>query len=187
MTTQNLRMTFEEFLALPEGPPYYEFEEGELILKDSRTADHQDVLSELAMALYSHVRKIKAGRVIHGVDVFLPDGRVFIPDIVFISVQNLWMLDAPDGKIHGSPDLVVEITSSNETRDRAHKFHLYYKNGVEWYWLISSTTLLIEEYRATPEGYVRVSSTEGGEAFSPQLFLGFSINLAALLDQGAPE
>jgi hypothetical protein len=31
-TTGAKRMTLEDFRALPEGPPYYEYEEGELIL-----------------------------------------------------------------------------------------------------------------------------------------------------------
>jgi Uma2 family endonuclease len=186
-TTQTKRMTLDNFRALPEGPPYYEFEEGELIPVTSPTADHQDIISELNTALRDHARKTKAGRVFLTLDVFLPDGRVFIPDIAFLTNQNLGMFNAVDRKIHGAPDLAVEITSSNEARDRAHKFHLYYKNGVEWYWLISSKTLLIEEYRSTPEGYVRISSTESGETFSPQFFPGLSINLATLLDQNAPE
>ena len=44
-------MTLEEFRALPEGPPYYEFEEGELIPMTSPTPEHQDILAELVHAL----------------------------------------------------------------------------------------------------------------------------------------
>jgi Uma2 family endonuclease len=45
MATPGLqRMTLEECQALPEGPPYYEYEEGDLILVASPTPDHQDII-----------------------------------------------------------------------------------------------------------------------------------------------
>jgi Uma2 family endonuclease len=52
---------------------------------------------------------------------------------------------------------------------------------VAWYWIIDGETLAIEEYRATPEGYVRVASVIAGEEFRPALFPGLTINLTALL------
>jgi Uma2 family endonuclease len=45
--TGTKRMTLEEFRAMPEGPPYYEYEEGELILVASPTPEHQDVVGIL--------------------------------------------------------------------------------------------------------------------------------------------
>ena len=79
------------------------------------------------------------------------------------------------------PDLAVEVTSSEPERDRLHKLHIYCDNRVPWYWIIDSKNLAIEEYRATPEGYVRKASIAGGEEFRPGLFPGLVINLAALL------
>ena len=43
-TTAVQRMTLEDLRALPEGPPYYEYEEGELILVASPTPEHQDIV-----------------------------------------------------------------------------------------------------------------------------------------------
>ena len=67
------RMTQEEFRALPEGPPYYEYEEGELILVASPTPEHQDLVSELSHVLRQFVRQHQLGRVVMEVDVFLPE------------------------------------------------------------------------------------------------------------------
>ena len=91
------------------------------------------------------------------------------------------MINSEDQKIHGVPDLAVEVTSSEPERDRLHKLHIYRDNRVPWYWIIDSKNLAIEEYRATPEGYVRKASIAGGEEFRPGLFPGLVINLAALL------
>jgi len=176
------RMTLEEFQALPEGPPYYEFEEGELVPMGSPTLEHQDLVGELASVLRRFVRERKGGRVCMEVDVYLPDGRVYIPDISFVSTERAEeLLSHPDRKIHGAPDLVVEVTSSNPERDRVRKFRVYYENGVSWYWIVDGETLAIEEYRATPEGYLRAGSTEAGEAFRPKLFLELSIDLDSLV------
>jgi Uma2 family endonuclease len=176
-------MTFEAYRALPEGPPYYEFENGELIVVASPTPEHQDIVLELGHALRQFVRQQQLGRVFMEVDVYLPDGRGYIPDLAFLSTQRLSLLDPVDRKIHGSPDLVVEVTSSAPERDRVHKFRVYFDNGVSWYWIVDSQTLAIEEYQATPQGYLRTASVAAGECFQPRLFPGLMLNLADLLGQ----
>lgn len=182
------RITLEEFRALPEGPPYYEYEEGELILVASPTPEHQDVVGILWNALWQFVRQHQLGRVVREVDVYLPDGRGYIPDLAYLSTERLPLLTPADRKIHGSPDLVVEVTSSVPERDRVHKFRVYYDNGVPWYWIVDSNTLAIEEYHATPQGYLRTSSVAPGEEFRPRLFPELIINLVALLgvDSSSP-
>jgi len=183
-TTGVQHITPEEFRAMPEGPPYYEYEEGELIMAASPTPEHQDVVIELGHALRQFVRQGQLGRVFMEVDVYLPDGRVYSPDLAFLAAARLNLLHAGDRKIHGSPDLVVEVTSSMPERDRVHKFRVYYDNGVPWYWIVDSTTLAIEEYHATPQGYLRVGSVGVGEVFQPQVVPGLTIDLQALLGIG---
>jgi Uma2 family endonuclease len=185
-TTGVQRMTLEEFRALPEGPPYYEYEEGALILVASYTAEHQDIVGVLSHVLRQFVRQYQLGRVVMEVDVYLPDGRGYIPDLAYLAPEHLDLLSPIDRKIHGAPDLVVEVTSSTPARDRVHKFRVYFGNGVPWYWIIDSTTLAIEEYHATPQGYLRVASVAAGEEFRPQLFPNLVINLAALLGVEPP-
>jgi Uma2 family endonuclease len=174
-------MTLEQFKALPEGPPHFEFEEGEPIPMTSPSLEHQDIVDALVLALKPFVRQQHLGRVIREVDVYLPDGRVYIPDLSFLSTDRLHLVSPEDRKIHGAPDLVVEVTSSDPERDRVHKLRVYHENAVAWYWIVDGATLAIEEYHATPEGYLRTASIAHGEEFHPQLFAGLAINLAALL------
>jgi Uma2 family endonuclease len=184
--TDTPRLTFEDYRALPEGPPYYEFEEGELILVASPTPEHQDIVGELSHALRQFVRQHRLGRVVMEVDVYLPDGRGYIPDLAFLTTDRLHLLNPSDRKIHGAPDLVVEVTSGTPARDRVHKFRVYYDNGVPWYWIVDSNTLAIEEYHNTPQGYLRTASIASGEEFRPQLFPGLTLNLATLLEAPPP-
>jgi Uma2 family endonuclease len=112
----------------------------------SPTPEHQDIVGELFHVLRPGVRAGSLGREVMEVDVYLPDGRGYIPDLCFLSTCRMHLLNPSDRKIYGAPDLVVEITSSVPGRDRVHKFRVYYDNGVPWYWIIDSETLAIEEY-----------------------------------------
>jgi len=183
--TRTKPMTLEEFRARPEGPPDDEFEEGEVIPVTSPTPEHQDIIVELGHVLRRWVRGQQLGRVFVEVDAYLPDGRVYIPDFSFLSTDRMSLLDPGDRKIHGSPDLVVEITSGKPDRDRVRKFRIYYQNGVPWYWIIDQESLTIEEYHATPDGYLRTASIASGEEFRPQLFPELTINLAVLVGSGS--
>jgi Uma2 family endonuclease len=185
-TTAMRRMTLEDFRALPEGPPYYEYEEGELILVASPTIEHQDIIGVLWNVSWQFVRQHQLGRVVMEVDVYLPDGRGYIPDLAYLATEHLHLLNPTDRKIHGSPDLVVEVTSSTPARDRVHKFRVYFGNGVPWYWIVDSNTLAIEEYHATAQGYLRTASIGPAETFQPQLFPGLAINLVSLLGVDSP-
>jgi len=177
------RMTLEEFFAIPEGPPKVELEEGELIMTAQPTSRHQKVLLRLGALVDDHATRNKMGSVWPEIDVHLPgEARVYVPDLVFLAPEHIDRLSEQDGRIHGVPDLVVEIISpSTERRDRTTKFRTYQQVGVPWYWLVDPDELIIQEYRLTPEGYLLAHSVPPGEAFAPGLFSGLTIDLAALL------
>ncbi len=179
------RMTLEEFFAIPEGPPKVELEEGELIVTAQPHGRHQTVLMRLAYAIDNHTIQIKLGRIWPEIDVHLPgEARVYVPDLVFLTTEHLDRFSDEDGRIHGMPDLVVEIISpSTERRDRTTKFRVYQQVGVPWYWLIDPDSLIIQENKLTPEGYLVAQSIAPGEAFTPGLFPGLSIDLAALMGE----
>ena len=176
----NQRVTLEEFRKLPEGPPYYEFEAGELIRRSSPTLEHQDIVGLLFAFLHAFLRKRKLGRIVMELDVYLPDGRVYIPDLAFVAQEKNSMISPIDQKIHGVPTMVAEIISNDAARDRIRKFQVYFENGVTWYWLVTQS-LEIEEYHRMPQGYVRTASVAAGEVFRPQVFPGLEINLHELL------
>jgi Uma2 family endonuclease len=182
------RMTMREFQALPEGPPFFEFERGELIPMVSPTSRHQDLLFVLTRVLKDFTLQHRLGRVFLDVDVYLPDDEHgYIPDITFLSAANAHLHhEAGDQKIHGAPDLVVELVSADTHRDRVEKFRAYYDNGVTWYWMVDSKDLTIEEHQWTPQGYLRTATVAAGEDFRPRLFDGLVINLSTLLKADRP-
>lgn len=184
VTTYPLKqeMSKEEFLALPEGPPDYEFEQGEVILVVRPHAKHQKLVMRLSAALDNHVSSNDLGSVWIEIDTLLTEDRIYIPDIVYLSKEHLDHYHEEDGKIHGVPDLVIEIVSPHSlARDRVAKFNAYFSAGVPWYWIVDPEALTIEEYHAEEKGYLRTASVGEGETFRPGLFPELEINLQGLL------
>lgn len=176
-------LSLDDWLNLPEGPPMYELETGRLIKEASPTRRHQDINGILFYVLRQYCREHNFGTMVLEVDVALSTGHGYIPDLSFVRKERESELLGDDGKVHGAPDMVVEIISpGTEMRDRHVKFQNYWEAGVEWYWLIDSQTLLIQEFQHTPEGYLCRATVASGEVFRPHLFSGLKIDLKELLD-----
>ncbi len=181
------RMSREEFQALPLGPPDFEFEYGEAIQMPRPHGRHQDIVTALARVLPVYVARNRLGRCWVEIDVDLTEDLTYIPDLVFLATAQLSRYHEEDGKIHGVPDLVVEVVSrSNPGRDRVTKFNHYLAVGVAWYWLIDTESLVQEEYQAEADRYFRTAAAEAGQLFRPAAFPGLELDLQALLaEQGA--
>lgn len=175
------RVGIQEWLNLPEGPPYYELEAGRLVEMAAPTIRHQDIVMDLGTTLRQFSKTHGTGKAFAGVDVVLPTGKGYIPDLAFIVKERLEQLVAADDKIHGVPDLVAEVVlPSTRRRDRVTKFQTYWETGVPWCWLIDSETLIIQEYEHTPEGYLCRATVLPGKVFEPKLFPGLKIDMQAL-------
>lgn len=181
------KMTQAEFRELPEGPPYFEFEKGELIPVVRPHGRHQDIVLALARALAVYVAGNRLGRCWVEIEVELTEDLTYIPDLVFLTTEHLERYSEEDGRIHGVPGLVVEVVSRNNPgRDRVKKFNAYLAAGVPWLWLIDAESLIQEEYHAEAGGYLRTTAAEPGEVFRPRAFPGLELDLTALLEeQGA--
>jgi len=178
------RMTKVEFWALPEGPPNFEFEDGVLIPMPSPHGRHQDIATALARVLPVYVVRNGLGRCWVAIDVELTEKLTYVPDLVFLMTDNLSRYSEQSGKIHGVPDLAIEIVSrSNPGRDRVTKFNNYLAAGVSWYWLIDAESLVQEEYHAEGGRYSRTAAAEAGEPFRPLVFPGLELNLKTLLEE----
>jgi Uma2 family endonuclease len=176
-----IRMSLEEFERLPEGPPFYDYIDGEAIEVNKPTGRHQDIEHETTHSLKSFVRPRGLGRVYHNIDVRLPMGNWVGPDIEFIASEHLDRYDEEKGDLYGAPDLAVEVTSpSTAGYDRVEKFEQYRRANVPWVWIVDQDSLAVEEYQWTADGYLRVGGALGGQVFRPRLFPDLELDVKAL-------
>lgn len=126
-TLERRRMSWEDYLALPQHP-HAEWVDGEVVVTPSASFAHQRVSRRVANLLEAHLPRLF---VVEAVNLRLPGNRVRIPDIVVV----------PDGD-HGvfvetTPVLVVEIlSSSTRGEDMMRKGPEYAAAGIEQYWLV---------------------------------------------------
>lgn len=187
-TIERIPMSAEEFERIPEGPPFYDFIDGEAIKLNKPTGRHQRIEMHLTYALFQFTSLRGLGEVYHEIDVRLPTGNWVGPDIVFIGAEHMDRYDQKKGNLYGAPDLAVEISSpSTAAYDRMVKFEQYRLSEVPWLWIVDQDSLAVEEHQWTPDGYLRVGSALGDATFKPRLFEGLGIDLGKLTGLDAPD
>ena len=151
VTTPNtaIKFTYRDYVNTPEDKRY-ELLDGELILSEAPSRNHQGSQVNIGSPLYVFVRSNGLGVVYFAPrDVVLTDTDVVQPDLMFISNERLHI--DTEREVRGAPDLVVEILSpSTSGRDRTFKRALYAKHGVKEYWLVEPALLEPSRSCCTP-------------------------------------
>ena len=170
------QFTVADYRAMPEGPPYCQLVEGELILAPSPGSFHQDIAFNIAFLLRQHVVQHRLGKVcIAPLDVYLSETNVFQPDVLFLSNASLPLLQA-DG-VHGAPDLVIEIVSpSNGPLEKKRKRPVYAQCGVKELWLIDPVLEQIHRYDFTVDAAKPVRIVDSEENFETPLLPGLVVS-----------
>jgi Uma2 family endonuclease len=160
MTTR-VRLTYEDFAALPDDGRRYELHEGELSVTPAPGTDHQDTLGNLFVIIRGHVRARGLGRVFFApVDCILENVTVVEPDLVYVETSRLSVISKRG--IEGAPTLAVEVVSpSSAGIDRRRKLQLYARYTVPYYWIVDPPTRTIEAYRLA-QGLYQAAGTLSG-------------------------
>ena len=125
----------------------YEIIGGEKFMAPAAPVYHGNIILDLAYLFKDYFKLHKNGRVfVDDVDVHLPDGNIFQPDLVVITGENLGIINW-ESAIYGVPDMVVEVLSkSTRRKDITVKKDAYEANGVKEYWIIDPLMKAVDVY-----------------------------------------
>jgi len=175
-----------EHVAQPWDDTRYEIIDGELFVSTQPSLEHQYATNEIAFELSSWNRRTRRGMVLPAPGVIFADDDNAAPDVVWLSWERLRAVLRDDGKLHGPPELMVEVLSpgaENERRDRDVKLKLYSRRGVDEYWILDCQQRRVEVYRRYPADpdVLRLAAALGAEDLlaSPRL-PGFGVRVGAL-------
>ena len=130
-------MTTAEYLATPESVLPQELIHGRMMVADAPLVPHQAAVADLFRALDAHVRERGIGRMwLAPLDVILDGGRAVVvqPDLLFVSEARRHIVG---DRVHGAPDLVIEVLSPNPRVGRIDtRLDLYARYGVGECWLV---------------------------------------------------
>ena len=125
----------------------YEIIGGEKFMSPSANLFHNNVMGGLYTIISMYLHRNKNGYVFtDSVDVHLPDGNLFKPDLVVVTKENSKILNWQRA-IYGVPDMVVEVLSrSTRKRDLTIKKDIYESNGVKEYWIVDPYMKAVDVY-----------------------------------------
>lgn len=126
----------------------YEIIEGEKVMSPAVNLSHNKIITRIYSAIenYCVENKIEAHIFTDSIDVHLPDGNYFKPDLTVVTKENAKILDW-QGDINGVPDMVVEVLSkSTKKKDLTIKKSIYERNGVKVYWIVDTWSKSVSIY-----------------------------------------
>ena len=188
VTNPDVRLTVQDYLNIPEEDENrYELINGELYMAPAPSWEHQESSGNLYSILRAFVLANLLGRVVYSpIDMFLSDGDVFQPDIVFISNERLGIIHS-DG-IHGAPDLVIEVLSPGTERiDRTLKSERYEMFDVSEYWQANPIAKTILVLRARDGAFERVGLFTEGMTLETPLLPGLRVDVSEVSDFFVPQ
>ncbi len=165
------RMTYEEFMALPdEEGKYYELIEGELVVNPAPVPRHQRIARKILGRLDRYFEKHGGGEVwLAPLDVVLSRENVLEPDLAVILSGRASIVGQKN--VQGAPDIVIEVLSEGTRRkDKTVKRRLYEQNGVTEIWIVDPDELSTTIIRAG-------NATVVTDTVSSPLLPGFALDL----------
>lgn len=149
----------EVYELLPEGT-LAEVINNTIYMSPVPTFQHQNILGNLFSDINLYVREKQLGNcLVAPVDVFFDAMNALQPDIVFISTANMGIVQ--DGKIKGSPDLIVEILSTNRKYDEVDKKLIYQRFGGKEYFIVDPSDKSVISYYHDGKKYQLQDSKKG--------------------------
>ena len=134
---------------------------------------HQRISNNLTGCFYENMKRKPCNVFQAPFDVRLPiasakkDSTVVQPDLCIICDES--KLDSRG--CNGTPDLMVEITSSNNSKHDVHtKFNLYQEAGVKEYWIIEPNDKIILVYTLVNSEFIGLKPQVEGENIKSPLF-----------------
>jgi len=177
MTTNTAPLlTIDDLTALPDDGNTYELIEGELIVSSSPTLRHQFAIGNLFLYVSGYLADNPIGRVVLTPGVIFDRHNAVIPDLVFLTNEQLERIGA-ESHIRLAPALAVEVVSpgrENARRDRVRKLKVYGKFGVGEYWVADPEARTVEIYRPAGAALALAATVGGDEELTSPLLPGFA-------------
>ncbi|HSR68023.1 MAG TPA: Uma2 family endonuclease [Acidobacteriota bacterium] len=176
-----IKLSYQDYLALPDDGKRYEIIEGDLYVTPSPTTRHQRISKRILFLLMQELEEHGEGEVFNApCDVLLDEHNVIQPDLIFVRQDNEAIVK--EKNIQGTPDLLVEIVSPSTRRtDVMIKSRLYARFQVPHYWIVDPDLDRIEAFDLSEEGeYQLVKTFSSPEVLQLEAFPNLKIPLKAI-------
>ena len=175
-----MRMSLDEFLALDETDGKWELDDGILYIMPSGSPDHQFLIFQFCRHIYDYLDGFEQppAQFYHEITTILSREleRAPEPDIVIILNQRQDIVGYR--RVEAPPDIIVEILSTDRTRDLVRKRRIYAEAGVREYWPIDPRNDTVTQLELQNGEYVTRAVLSADDTLTTPLLPGLSIPLA---------
>jgi Uma2 family endonuclease len=186
MAIDTKKLTYEEYLAMPEMKCRYEIIDGELMRAASPIPIHQWIVGNVYRVLHTFVSLHRLGLVLMApLDIVIRRDplRTRQPDLLFLSAARSGITEGAQLRgqqlLQQAPDLVIEILSpTNTRRDLDQKLEDYRSIGVRECWIVSPEALTVEVVRLSPEAIQTLDSFGTGMTMGSEVLEGLILPVA---------
>ena len=176
------RMSLDDFLGIGETDGCWELDEGVLYITPTAGRDHQFLQNQLVWHFVSYLDRFPQPPAEMYSDLTTILSRELRqapePDIVIVLAGRPDIFGATH--IEGVPDLVVEILSTDRSRDLVRKRHIYAAAGVQEYWIVDPRYDTVLPLQLHGDRYVERLALGVGDVLTTPLLPGLAIPLADL-------
>ena len=153
------KLTYEDYLQIPNDGLKHEILDGEHFVNAAPNVPHQWLIGRIYRDLWRLLDSRSAGDAyVSPVDVELTPHDIVQPDVLAVRRERLHIVKV--SRVHGPPDLVVEVLSPSSARhDRERKRARYEVAGVAQYWIVDPETKTVEDWRLIAEKLVHHSTS----------------------------
>lgn len=178
MTTPATKLTYQDYLLLPDDGKRYEILEGELYMTPSPMTRHQLIAFRLSHVIGTYLEAHPIGTGLAApCDVILSETDVVQPDLFIVLHGSVARIT--EKNVQGPPDSVVEILSpGTSARDRELKRKRYEHFKVREYWLVDPDGNSVEILALQADRFVRLNLVTPPASCTSPLFPELEINLS---------
>lgn len=177
------RMTFQEFLDLPEDGFKHEWVDGEAVFVPTKWF-HDKIVGRLYRRLYAHAGEM--GEFALGqAGCWMSGGNLRVPDLGFMLAENLPGGTAPNDFTRRGPDFCMEVISPSERRaGLERKRQDYLSSGTRILWFVDPERGTVTVH--APDAAPKVLA--GGDTLDLDgVIPGFRCTVARLLGESEQE
>jgi len=179
------RCMFDEFCALVKEHEKADLIDGVIYIASPENTDANEIGGWLYRVIQIYAEMKQLGRTFFSrVACKLDDANAPEPDIAFVAQKHVNRIKR--GRIHGAPDLAVEVVSPDSIeRDYGKKRAQYERFGIPEYWIVDEIERKVTLLRLGPKGKYREVRPKQGKLFS-EVLPGFWLRPEWLWEETRP-
>ena len=168
------KLTYDDYVLIPDDGLRHEIIDGEHYVNPAPNVRHQRILLRMVRAVAEFVDQHDLGEVfISPIDVVFSKHNVVQPDLLFVRKENTGEVQGAFVKV--TPDLVVEVLSTNRKHDEVRKLKLYDTFNVTEYWIVDPEDNVVKMYRRREGGLTLVETIDDDGTIASRLLPRFAL------------